>query len=267
MCDVVKKNRNNTKKKGKWVCFGLFCLVLSCFGVVWTVFEPFWGNPKVVRIYCASVLKPVVEGEILRFEKAHDCDVRVEYGGSGVLLERAKLSGVGDLYLAAERFYLARAERDGLVFEGSNLAGMRLVVAVRAGNPKGVVGLADFLKLDYVMCDDRAAVGFVLRGVMEKLGIYEEVLRGAKAVKPTVSMLGGDVKLGSVDGAFIWDTTAKQFGLRVIELDEFKGVGGVAAGAVFRGATEVDLAGKFLKVLQSERVKQEFLKFGFQAVK
>ena len=243
--------------------FGVICFVLLGFGAIWLGFASISNAPKVLRIYCASVLKPVVESEILGFEKAYGCEIRIEYGGSGVLLERIKLSEMGDVYLAAERFYFERAKLDGLVDVGFELGGMKLVVAVADGNPMGVEVMGDLLGFDYAICDERAGAGNVLKKVLEEQGGYDALLRGAKVVRPTVSMVGVDVKLGSVDGAFVWDVTARQFGLEVIEVAELVGAKGVAVGCVLRGAEEVELGERFLELLQGERVGKRFKEKGF----
>ena len=260
---------SNKKDRLNWAVARRFCvifIVLLCIFAILGRFGSIFESRKVVRIYCASVLKGVVQESILAFEKAHDCDLKVEYGGSGALLERAKLSRVGDVYLAADRFYFVRGRADGVLIKGVDLGGMKLVLAVGDGNPKGVKNLDDFLKLNYVICDERAAAGFVLKSAMKKIGRYDAILKGAKAVKPTVSMLGADVKLGSVDGAIVWDVTARQFGLEVVEVEELTGVKGIAIGGVFEFSKEKALAGAFVAMLASKALDELFLENGFESI-
>ena len=164
-------------------------------------------------VLCAAGLKPPVEASALAFERELGIPVQLQYGGSGTLLANAQVSGRGDLFLAADESYLRAAIARGLVAEVIPLARMTAVIAVKKGNPKAVRSLADLLRPDVsisLASPEAAAVGTILRDLLQKSGGWDALSRKTKVFKPTVMDVTNDVKLGAVDAAVVWDANVRQ---------------------------------------------------------
>ena len=94
-------------------------------------------------LYCAAGVKPAIEQLAREYEEKFGVRIDIQYGGSGTLLSSLRITGSGDLFLAADESYIEEAIKLGLVAEVQPLAEMRPVLAVKKGNKKKVQGIAD----------------------------------------------------------------------------------------------------------------------------
>jgi molybdenum ABC transporter molybdate-binding protein len=215
-------------------------------------------------VYCAAGLRVPVEATV----KSYKGEIQLQFGGSQTLLANAEMTKKGDLYIPADDSYLALARSKNLIAETIPLARMTPVLAVAKGNPKGVHSLDDLLKADVRLAQanpDAAAVGKLVRGALEKQGRWEALKKKTIVFKPTVNDVANDLKLGSADAAFVWDTTVRQY-------PELERVGGVDLGVqgsvsvcVLKSAASPTAALRFARFLAArDRGLQEFAKDGFE---
>lgn len=208
-------------------------------------------------VYCAAALRVPVEAAAAEYERAYGGRVQLQYGGSQTLLANLKLSGVGDLYLPAEDAYVELARNQGLVAEIIPLATMRPVLAVKAGNPRRIRTLDDLLAtndLTLALADpDAAAIGRLTREALQAAGKWEAVRGRAAVLKPTVTEVATDVKLGAADAGFVWDATVSQFtpALEAIELPELAGRTAQVSVCVLKSAKQPTNALRFASFLSA----------------
>lgn len=184
--------------------------------IAWNSSTPRTGqkSSEPLLLYCAAGLKPVLEPVVREYEASQGVRVQVQYGGSGTLLSNLRVAGVGDLFLAADEFYLDAARSNRLLAETIPLARMRPVIAVARGNPKKLRNLEDLLRADVNLVlpnPDAAAIGKVVRTALQAGGFWDRLATQARAFKPTVNDLANDLKLGSADATLLWDATVKQY--------------------------------------------------------
>ena len=196
--------------------------VVSLVAVVGLGYLLFGGqNPRgesggSLTVHCAAGIKVPVMAMAQRYEEEFGTSIRLTFGGSGSLLSGLRVRATGDLYIAGDDSYVEAARSRGLVDEVLQIATMRPVIAVQAGNPKKIGGLGDLLKpgVRYALANpDQAAVGKIVKRTASDLGIWAQLESQAAVFKPTVNDLANDLRLGTVDAALIWDATAAQHGL------------------------------------------------------
>jgi len=144
------------------------------------------------------------------------------------------------------------------------------VLAVAKGNPKGVRGLDDLLKPDVRLAQaspDAAAVGKLVRGELEKQGRWDALKAKTLVFKTTVNDVANDLKLGSADAAFVWDTTVRQYP----ELERVPGVDfgivGHVSVAVLKSSASPSAALRFARFLAArDKGLVDFSKAGFEIV-
>jgi molybdate transport system substrate-binding protein len=190
------------------------------------------SSAETIVLYAAAGIKAPVD-EIIAAYEAHQgtkaggaTRIEVHYAGSGDLLARLEAVGGADLFLAADESYIDLAREKGLVLESIPLAEMVPVLAVSQGEGREVASLADLARL----CSEgfrlglgevgSAAIGKISREAFEAAGLWSEVEGRVAVMKPTVNELGVDLQIGALDGAIVWDTLARQFGLPYRELPE-----------------------------------------------
>ena len=147
--------------------------------------------------------------------------IRDSYDGSGSLLGKLQAEGDsarqekrGDLYLAADDSYIRKAREKGLVAESLPVAFMRPVIAVQKGNPKEIGGVEDLLgeDLKVAVCNpDQAAVGRSARKVLRESGLWDRLEKKVTGMKPKVTDLANDLKLGTIDAALVCDSTVAMY--------------------------------------------------------
>jgi len=241
--------------------------LLVFVGLALKLFTPPPGpQTEPILVYCAAGLRRPVEAAA----KAYGGPVQLQYGGSQTLLANAEISRKGDLYIPGDDVYVEKARKKGLAAESLPLARMRPVLAVAKGNPKGIRTLEDLLKPGVRLAQanpDAAAVGNLVRGVLEKRGQWAAIREKTLVFKPTVNEVANDLKLGSVDAGFVWDATVQQYP----ELERVAGVdidatADIAAAVLISSASPAS-ALRFARFLAArDRGQREFTKSGFVAV-
>ena len=100
-----------------------------------------WGRSGIegeLVVYCAAGLKKPVEELAANSQRETGTAIRLQYGGSGTLLSAIRLARKGDLFLSADEASLADARKFDAIREVVPFVRQRPVIAVRAGNPRGI---------------------------------------------------------------------------------------------------------------------------------
>jgi molybdate transport system substrate-binding protein len=222
-----------------------------------------------IRVFVAAGIRLPVEEAAAAFTRDSGVRVLLEYGGSGDLESRLMVSGAGDLYIPADGSYTERMRSRGRVRETIPLARQVPVLAVPAGNPKGVKDLADVrargLRLG-APNPESASLGRVLR---TRLGDGWPAFQAALAVtKPTVTEVATDVAAGSLDAAILWDATARMIpGLAALPLPELGGTPETVTAGVLDGSAQPADALAFARFLAApEAGNPIFAKHGLTPV-
>ncbi len=168
-------------------------------------------------MYCAAGMRYPLEQIAEKYAAEYGVRINLQYGGSNTLLNQLEVNKTGDLFLAADASYVRLAEEKGLTVEAFPLAVMKPVIAVQAGNPKNIQGVADLAREDVKVAlgdPDAAAIGGTTRSLLSASGHWsalEPRVTHSGVFKPTVNEVANAVKLGSVDAGIIWDSTVVQY--------------------------------------------------------
>jgi len=222
-----------------------------------------------LTVYCAAGLRKPVEAVAEAYRREYGTEVRLQYGGSGALLGTLRVSGQGDLYLAADDGTLADARRLGLAHEAVPMARQHPVIAVQRGNPKGIRSLADLLRDDVRVAltnPETASNGRIVRAALGAR--WDRLAAHAGVTKPTVTEVAQDVTLNAVDAAIVWDSTVSQFeGLEAVEAPELRDHQENASAAVLEACVRPAAALRFARYLAApEKGGTAFRQCGFVPV-
>lgn len=176
-----------------------------------------------ITVHCAAGLVPAIKPAAEQYEKEFGVHINFEKASSGALLSKIKLKPTGDLYIPADRMFISLVHEADFARETVTLAKFRLCIAVQPGNPKNIQSLDDLLREDvqFGMTVENAAAGAKAKQMLMPINKWKDIQSDARVTKPTVTEVAQDVQTESVDAALVWDSTAKQFGLDVIEIPEF----------------------------------------------
>jgi len=176
-------------------------------------------------VYCGAGIRKPVEQLCHDYEEQFDVPVSLHYGSSGeleskLLLDRQQGLHRADLYIPADESFSQRARAKGLCAETLPLAQFSLVLAGKPDVDLGLTALAQVWEQDlqWALCEPHAGAGKKTRDALTGLGLYDRFYREAKVVFPRVPEAAAAIVTGEqVDCGFIWDATAKQFGLRIYD--------------------------------------------------
>ncbi len=199
-------------------------------GLVLLLWRPELKSPHEgeLVLYCAAGLLKPVEEICADYEEEYGVKVRIEPGGSGTLLSKLRVAPTAaDLYLAAEESYVREARVQGLVAEILPVARQHVVIAVQRGNPLKIADVADLLRGNPAVAipnPELAAVGKAAQRALAGTSQWEDLVARSKQAGAKVSLVGTvteaaqAIRIGAADAAIVWDATARQFGVELVEV-------------------------------------------------
>ncbi|WP_297417506.1 molybdate ABC transporter substrate-binding protein [Thermococcus sp.] len=157
----------------------------------------------------AGMIKPMNK-LIKMFENETGAKVAVQYGGSSDIFGVLQTTCGCDVFIPGAWYYMEQAMKNGYILNGTvaNLTYHIPVIAVPAGNPKGIHSLKDLTKpgVRVVLGDPKAcAIGKVTKKILEKNGLWDKVKPNVVTFAPTVNQLLIYITTGQADAAIIWE--------------------------------------------------------------
>lgn len=204
-----------------------------------------------LTVYCAAGLKKPVEAAAAEYEKETGVKVALQFGGTGTLLTQLRVARQGDLFIAADDGALTDARKLEVVREVLPVAVQHPVLAVAKGNPKNIRTLDDAMKPGIRVALPNPEAASAGKVAQKLLGArWEALAKKAAVMKPTVTEIAADVKLGAADAAIVWNSTVPQFdGVEAVEVPEFSKHRENASAAVLTSAVSSAEALKFARYL------------------
>ncbi len=150
------------------------------------------GNAAEVKLLSASVLRSALTELSGEFERGTGHKLIISYDSAGAVKKRIQEGESADVAIL-QKPALEALSKAGRVLQGSivSLARSGVAVAVRQGTTKPDISTIDALKRSLLAAESiaypdpagGAAVGVLFRGVIERLGITQEVNAKAKIYK------------------------------------------------------------------------------------
>ncbi len=155
-----------------------------------------------LTVVAAASLTDVFDDLAGRFEEQHPgVEVVVGYGASSALAQQLLSGAPADVVASADESVLAPLAAEGLVEVPVVFAENSLTLAVPAGNPGGVSGLADS-RLTVALCDPVVPCGSAAERLLERSGVVASVDTFAEDARAALTQ----VALGEVDAALVYRT-------------------------------------------------------------
>jgi molybdate transport system substrate-binding protein len=222
-------------------------------------------------LYCGiTMVRPMTEIAQL-FEKRENIRIAIAQGGSEDLYQSAKKSGVGDWYLPGEPSYRDKHLAEGLFGEQATVGFNQMAMMVLKGNPKKVKpDPHELLRKDLVVIVGNAesgSVGQEAKSILDRLGIYPQVIRTAAFLAPDSRSLMNAMKKGEADVTMSWratgffaDNAAK---LDVVDLDPKIARLQPLLLIQLKSTKQPELAKRFMALAAGEEGQAIFRKHGF----
>lgn len=168
---------------------------------------------QTVRLYAGAGLRPAIDALAAKFKEKTGIAVEPDYGGSGMIITRAREDRDADLFIPGDVWYVDELnKKSGLIESKTPIAWFVPVIIVQKGNPKKIAALQDFFRKDVKSGLGNAKacrVGVVSRKIFKKAGLDMTKLNPKQSL--TVNELGVWVAMKDVDVSIVWDAIAANF--------------------------------------------------------
>jgi len=220
-----------------------------------------------VTVFAAASLTDVFTGIGEQLEAEHPgLDVQFNFAGSSALATQLTQGAPADVFASADTDQMDVVTDNGLVSTAPALfATNTLEIAVPAGNPGGVTGLADLADPDrtVALCAPEVPCGAAAEQVFDAAGLTPAPDTLEQDVRAALTK----VRLGEVDAALVYATDVRAAGSAVqgIEVPEAASVVNGYPVAVLTDAPNPAGARTFAELLTSRAGREALAAAGFGA--
>ncbi len=216
-----------------------------------------------LTIFAASSLTTTFTTLEAQFESQHsDVDVVLSFGSSTTLAEQITGGAPADVIATADDTSMSVVQDAGqLAAAPAKFATNTLVIAVPAGNPGNVTGVASLNSTDFVMCDVSAPCGAAGSQMLTNAGVTAK----PKSFEPDVASVLTKVELKEADAGIVYVTDAKSAADKVdaVPIPPADNVTNSYYVATVKGADQASLAADWLTLLTSAAGQSVLAKAGF----
>lgn len=151
-----------------------------------------------VEVYAAASLQRPFDEIAVAFEQAHpEIDVATVYDGSRTLATQIEQGAPADVFASADEKSMAGI--DDLAVDPRVFAANTLVIAVPAGNPGAVAGLADLARVPTVLCASEVPCGAAAVTLLQNAGVSVTPVSAEQNVTAVLTKVAaGDAQAGLV---------------------------------------------------------------------
>jgi molybdate transport system substrate-binding protein len=224
-------------------------------------------RPTTVLVSAAASLTDSFAEIETAFESAHPgTDVILNLGGSSSLREQIVEGVPADVFASANESNMGRVVEAGEVEGDPQIFARNLLqIAVPAGNPAGVTGLADFSDESLLigLCAEEVPCGDFAREALARAGVTPAI----DTNEPDVRALLTKIEVGELDAGITYVTDVVSAGGSVDGIDIPEDVNVVAEYpiAVLTGASDLDAATSFVEFVLSDEGQAILGEHGFAA--
>ncbi|MCH7988377.1 MAG: substrate-binding domain-containing protein [Planctomycetes bacterium] len=228
------------------------------------------GSGEPLVLYCAAGIRLPVADVMAEYTKEYGVTFQTKYAGSGALLSDLRV-GEGDLYLAADVYYLDQARKKKLVREIFSIARQSPALAVRKGNPKNIRGLDDLKRSDVEISlanPEIAAISRVAKKLMHSEQLWNDLWSASEIHRDTVNAVANDIKMEISDAGIVWDATAMQYEeLEIVPVPEFENSPNQITIGILETSEQPTRALHFARYLTApEKGARAFKKHGYRVI-
>lgn len=211
---------------------------------------------KTVRLYAGTGLSRAVKELVAEFHRQTGVRVVPDYGGSGIIISRARDDPEADLFMPGDVWYVDRLnELTGVIESKTAVSWFVPVIIVRKGLSGKVRALKDLLREDLTVAlgnPKACQIGRITKRIFEKNGLDRSRIKAKESL--TVNELGLWVKMGDVDAAIVWDAIAANVAdsVDVVEIPRDGNVFSHVVIGLMRTSKNKESARAFIRFLNSD---------------
>ena len=159
-----------------------------------------------VTVFAAASLRGTFTELAQQYEREHDVDVVLSFGGSSELAAQIVEGAPADVFASADERTMGTVVDAGLTAGPSAIfATNTLAVVVPADNPGAVRSVRDLASVDTVVCAPQVPCGAATRELFERAGVTVRPVSEEQSVTDVL----GKVRSGQTDAGVVYVTDAR----------------------------------------------------------
>lgn len=220
-----------------------------------------------VFIYSAAGLMKPMEEIAKNFEAETDIEVNIQFNASGVLMNQIKTAQQGDIYIAADSWYVNQLFEQDILTNRNIIAKHTPVIIVPKENKNNINEFSDILlpSKEIIIADKSAAIGKVTQEIFAKNKITEDIQKNIISNAETVNKVKMYILLKQADAGIVWKANyfENSEDLKMIKIPEGKNIIKDISIGKLKFSNNPEEAEKFLKYITSQNGKDIFQEYGY----
>jgi molybdate transport system substrate-binding protein len=217
-------------------------------------------------IYCGAGMTKPFQEIADAFKAETGCEIQVTYANAGQIQSQINTAKEGDLFIAGTKEELKPVE--GAVVSSKDLVKHTPVLAVKAGNPKKIKGLADLANpnISLVLGDSESTpIGKIADKALTDLGIFEKV--NVMTRTNTAPAIFTALSAAECDAVIVWKENANGKKVEIVKTDDLDAYVKAVPAAVLTYSKDKEATTAFLTYLDTEVTKTIWIKYGYEMLK
>ncbi len=216
-----------------------------------------------LSIYCGAGMTRPFQAIADNFEAATGCEMEITFANAAQIQTQINTAQEGDLFIAGSKEETKPVE--AAVSASLDLVRHIPVIAVQAGNPKGITGLADLAKegVEVLIGDPEATpIGKIAMKAFEDAGIKDTVTIAANTA--TAPAMATALAAGGADAAIVWKENCNVEGVEILQSTDMDKYVKVVPAASLIYCDDAEALAAFVAYLGSEADDPVWEQFGYE---
>jgi molybdate transport system substrate-binding protein len=219
-----------------------------------------------ITVFAAASLTDAFEEVGTAFEaESPDVSVELSFGGSSTLREQILAGAPADVFASANTSNMDQLVEAGAAADPEAFVTNQLQIAVPAGNPAGITGLADFAYGDLLigLCAEEVPCGELSREALINAGVTPSI----DTNEPDVRSLLTKVEAGELDAGIVYATDVISAGVAIegVDIPADENVTATYPIAALSDADNAEVADAFIAFVVSDEGRDILTSYGFDS--
>ena len=215
-----------------------------------------------LMIYCGAGMAAPFQEIADAFKDATGCQVNATYANAGQIQSQITTTEEGDMFVAGSGDELKPVE--SYVEDKKDLVKHIPVLAVQSGNPKNITGLSGLTGDGVSLIMDSTPIGKIAKKAMTDAGIFDQVK--IEATTATAPQMSTALAAGEADAAIVWKENCDAEGVEIVDTKDLDPYIKTIPAASLSCASDKDALAAFNQYLDSDTVKEIWVKYGYEIV-
>jgi ABC-type molybdate transport system substrate-binding protein len=172
-----------------------------------------WADVPEATLFSGGVNRLAVEPTITAFEEREGCRITRVYNGCGILVAQMKAGQWPDAYFSCDVSFMTQVA--DLFLDSIDLTETDMVLVVARDNPLKIESARDLTREGIrvgIANAEQSALGALTKALLEKNGLYDDILPNVRSQTPTADLLVNQLRTGSLDAVIVYKANTSQIG-------------------------------------------------------